>query len=684
MEAVSGATSDAIRKVYQYAEPNLTIVGWFGAIGFPAYYYIWSYLYPQPYESALLRTFCTLLFSVILVRNYLPAFLRRLMPQFYLVILSICLPFFFSFMMFKNGWNTVWVMSFLASIFLHILLVHQTRIVLLQATGAILAAGIAAYGFNLQQLANDIVWPYVPIFLFTYVFGNMFYFRNQTEHESKVSFAKSFGAGIAHEMRNPLSALKSSVEVVNSILMSKPEGAQLTADELKTVHEVLSDANSVIDNGNEAIDLLLTSIDENRVSPSSFKKHSIKSVIESALSSFAFKSKEDKQAIVINGAEDFEFFGSDTLAKYVLFNLLKNSFYYQEGNDFKIEIRLQKDAHCNHLIFTDNGAGIPPDVIKHVFQDFYTYGKSRSYGLGLPFCKKVMKSLGGRITCRSELGRWTEFTLSFPLYESDAVDRIKMDLMKSKSVLYVGNTGRVSRMFNEHAFYKGFRLVNVDIATALACEEYEFEYDLILIDLEPSQISECEFKALESKLHFTEGRLIFLGESGKPSHFIEQTSLAAHPLDKNTLLRDFGIVLDQLFFEALQDKDELAIKLPECKKTIVIADDNRSVRSYTSLILEQQGFEVIQAQDGRQVLEALEQQSVDLILMDIEMPGVDGFEATNAIRNSTSNYSRVPILAHTGNSSDVAVNQIYQAGMDGYVIKPAGKDVLLGKIADWL
>lgn len=554
----------------------------------------------------------------------------------------------------------------------------------MQATGAILAAGIAAYGFNLQQLANDIVWPYVPIFLFTYVFGNIFYFRNQTEHESKVSFAKSFGAGIAHEMRNPLSALKSSVEVVNSILMSKPEGAQLTADELKTVHEVLSDANSVIDNGNEAIDLLLTSIDENRVSPSSFKKQSIKSVIESALSSFAFKSKEDKQAIVINGAEDFEFFGSDTLAKYVLFNLLKNSFYYQEGNDFKIEMRLQKDAHCNHLIFTDNGAGIPPNVIKHVFQDFYTYGKSRSYGLGLPFCKKVMKSLGGRITCRSELGRWTEFTLSFPLYESDAVDRIKMDLMKSKSVLYVGNTGRVARMFNEHAFYKGFRLVNVDIATALACEEYEFEYDLILIDLEPSQISECEFIALESKLHFTEGRLIFLGESGKPSHFIEQTSLAAHPLDKNTLLRDFGIALDQLFFEALQDKESLAIKLPECKKTIVIADDNRSVRSYTSLILEQQGFEVIQAQDGRQVLEALEQQSVDLILMDIEMPGVDGFEATSAIRNSTSNYSRVPILAHTGNSSDVAVNQIYQAGMDGYVIKPAGKDVLLGKIADWL
>ena len=101
-------------------------------------------------------------------------------------------------------------MSFMASVFLHVLLVHQTRIMLLQAAISLLFAFITVYGFNFSLAMEKIVWPYLPIFLFTYVFGNLFYFRNQVEHESKVSIAKSFGAGIAHEMRNPLSALKAS------------------------------------------------------------------------------------------------------------------------------------------------------------------------------------------------------------------------------------------------------------------------------------------------------------------------------------------------------------------------------------------------------------------------------------------------------------------------------------------
>lgn len=64
-------------------------------------------------------------------------------------------------------------------------------------------------------------WTHVPIFLFIYVFGNMFYFRNQVEHEAKVSLAKSFGAGIAHEMRNPLSGLCTSIDVIQSVLPKK-------------------------------------------------------------------------------------------------------------------------------------------------------------------------------------------------------------------------------------------------------------------------------------------------------------------------------------------------------------------------------------------------------------------------------------------------------------------------------
>ncbi|GAL32100.1 sensor histidine kinase CqsS [Vibrio maritimus] len=87
----------------------------------------------------------------------------------------------------------------------------------------------------------------------------------------------------------------------------------------------------------------------------------------------------------------------------------------------------------------DTGQGIEPQLIKNIFEDFYTTGKNGTFGLGLSFCKKVMKSFGGSIVCRSEFGEWTEFELIFPDSESTQVATIKQELMKAKSVLFIGN-----------------------------------------------------------------------------------------------------------------------------------------------------------------------------------------------------------------------------------------------------
>ncbi len=184
---------ETVRKVYQYAEPNLTLVGWMGILGFPTYYIVWKFIFPQPYESALLRSICSLLFLGVAFRHYAPKHLKRYIPLYYLASIGFSLPFFFSFMMFKNGWSTVWAMSFMASIFLHILLVHQTRVMVIQAASLIALAFFLVYGVDFELAASQVVWPYIPIFLFTYIFGNLFYFRNQVSHETKASIAKSFG-----------------------------------------------------------------------------------------------------------------------------------------------------------------------------------------------------------------------------------------------------------------------------------------------------------------------------------------------------------------------------------------------------------------------------------------------------------------------------------------------------------
>lgn len=680
------------KKIYEYADPNLELVGWMGCLGFPAYFYIWSYVYPQPYENAPLRFFCAFLLLVLALRQHVPAPLKRYLPYYYLATITICLPFFFSFMMFMNEWSTVWAMSFMSSIFLHVLLVHETRVMLLQAALAVVVAYLLSYGLEHapSQVETEVVviWPYIPIFLFTYVFGNLFYFRNQVEHESKVSIAKSFGAGIAHEMRNPLSALKASVDVLDSSLPStqsiRGDKAEIDKADIERMKEVLVGADEVIRNGNEAIDLLLTSIDQSRVSHSTFRRYSAEDIVQESLSSFSYPSEHAKQAVKLNVEQDYQFFGSDTLLKYALYNLLKNSLYYQNGEQFEIVITVRRGENYNYLHFEDNGIGIEKDKLEFVFQDFYTSGKSSSYGLGLPFCKRVMKAFGGWIRCESELGEWTRFTLAFPLYLSHEVDDIKQEILRTKSILYIGAEIAVRRKLNELSFYTGTNCEIVSFEQSLEKEEFEFEYDLILLDLD--MCSEQEYLALESKLHFTEAKIVLLFNRDNQYHNRFSRFINFYPKEKPTFLANVAKTVDELIFDGVEpDRNAVPKRTPKVEgKRILIADDNISMRQLTSILLNKQGYQVSQAGDGKEVLSILDNEKIDLIIMDLEMPQLDGLETTTTIRSSEQVYADVPIIGHTGDNRKETLSKIEFVGMNGYLIKPVDKDKLLDKLSDYI
>lgn len=120
------------------------------------------------------------------------------------------------------------------------------------------------------------------------------------------------------------------------------------------------------------------------------------------------------------------------------------------------------------------------------------------------------------------------------------------------------------------------------------------------------------------------------------------------------------------------------------KRTIMVVDDNESLRKFTAMLLEKQGFEVVQKEDGQQALDTLEKENIDLILMDIEMPIMDGVEASRRIRNSEKPYASVPIIAHTGDSSPVTLDKIGSSGMSDFIVKPADKNRLFDKIANWI
>lgn len=659
-------------------------------LGYPAYYFIWEYWFPQTYENLGLRFVAALLFAGLAFRESLPNKWKRYMPYYFLLTIGFCLPFFFCFMMLMNNWSTIWAMSFMASIFLHILLVHDTKVMALQAITSILMAYVAVYGFTDFQPNTLIEWPYVPVFLFTYVFGNLCFFRNQISHETKVSIAKTFGAGIAHEMRNPLSALKTSIDVIRTMLPKPQAAAQSTypldAQELDLLHQILNEADDVIYSGNNTIDLLLTSIDENRVSTASFKKYAAAEVIEKALKSFPYKNAADQQAIQLDVRQPFDFFGSDTLLTYALFNLLKNAFYYQK-EQFSVCIQIEQSAEHNLIKVRDNGVGIAPEMLEDIFRDFYTFGKNGSYGLGLPFCRKVMTAFGGTIRCFSKHGEWTEFVLTFPRYESKIVREIKTDLLKSKSVIYIGSNQSIVRELNQLAAEEEFGFTALSAQQAVRRQDYEFEFDLILLDLDDATQQGELLPKLEGTLSFAEGCIGYIYDPSKEYAVNINRYLHIQPISIHSVLKKTSKVIDRLLFEQdslVMNRNIIPLQKSRHERRILVVDDNQSIRTFTSILLEQQGYEVVQANDGCEVIAYMDTQTIDLVLMDIEMPKISGLEATHLIRSSDRDYKNIPIIGYTGDNSPKTLALVQTSGMNDFIVKPADRDVLLNKVAAWV
>ncbi|USH05293.1 response regulator [Grimontia kaedaensis] len=681
----------AFRKVYQYAEPNLTLVGWMGLIGFPLYYFIWTYFLPQTYENLSLRLFCCLFFIVVLARKRLKSPLKEYMHWFYQLAITIVLPFFFFYMLLMNNWSTVWLLSFMAAIFLHILLVHITWVMFAQTILGLSMAVLCAWASQGYHLEFTMDWTYMPVFLFIYLFGNIFFFRNQQEHETKVSIAKVFGAGIAHEMRNPLSGLCSTIDLIRSTIpdpsSSRSKVYQLQEEDVQLLREVSNDAMNMIRAGNETIDLLLTSIDESRVSRSTFKKHNAQAVLSNAIASFGYKNVSDKTAIALRSTNDFEFLGSDTLLKYVVYNLFKNAFHHRSSENFTIDVLLESDQYENRIIVRDNGQGIPREILEAIFEDFYTTGRTGNYGLGLPFCRKVMRSFGGEISCESKLGEWTAFTLTFPNIESPLVDDIKHKLIKLKSMLVVTDEADLIARAVKISKDLGFKLQTLDVLQTLQKRDFEFEYDVIVVDLESVKANGDVLSHIEPLLSFTKAQVVYL-HHGPANH--HQSHSVYQPTWIETLVWriNTSAVIEQLFFdtEEITTAHPVASNETEMQQTIMVVDDSETLRQFTSILLEKQGFKVVQCPNGNSALETLndEAQCIDLILMDIEMPVMDGLETSRRIRDSEQQYSNIPIIAHTGDNSKPTLDKILNSGMSDFIVKPSDQRKLRDKITNWL
>ena len=445
-----------LSESYKIAKYNMMTLGVVGLIGHPLYWAIWTYVFPQRYDSFAIRLSAALLCAVFLFYKNFSKRFEKYLPIFWFLCVSYALPFLFTVHLIRNNFSDIWLMCEVGMGFMIVIFMPDFLLMLLNILlGVILAIAfctIIPYVPVMSETHHIILFEgeqYAPIFLFVLTAGHLFNygsilgakFEEKVIAEQKFLALKSLAATIAHEMRNPFMAMhlaaKNSKDAINEIItevtfnsksFSKDTLSHIS-NNCKEISNNLDISLSAIKRGSNIIDVTLNEISDQKVNSANFVILNIKDVVEKAVKEYGYSSNKERSRVINNIATEnnFTFKGDENLMIYVLFNLIKNALYYSNTHpNLTITIDAESRHNSNHqetssdkkynyLYVRDNGCGVPLDVLPHLFEDFMTANKREGTGLGLAFCKRTMKAFGGDITCQSQLKEYTEFELAFPM-----------------------------------------------------------------------------------------------------------------------------------------------------------------------------------------------------------------------------------------------------------------------------
>lgn len=411
------------------SEAQMIPFGIFGLAVFFLYHLINLYLLPPAlYESLWPRLAIGILCFFLILKNHWPQKIQRFLPIYWYVTLLYSIPFFITFMVFKNNGATAWVMNLLSIIMVMMLLVDWVSYTFLLTVG-VLFAWIA------YRVTTPTPFSYMPgtltysdiinTFSISIIMGIIFSRKKEKMEREKLEAVKLFSANITHELRTPLCTINAMADGVQEYLPDLMTAYQLAKQQNIPVPEIsllqfkslagsLDRIRAETGFANTIINMLLVNVDQTNVKLVEFDVCSITHCVEEALRRYPLHSNE-KELIQWLKSDDFMFKGKELFTIHVLFNLLKNALYYvktaRKGN---IRIWLESGDKYNKLYFRDTGLGIAPYILPRIFDRFFTDTHHGS-GVGLAFCKMIMQTYGGDISCDSIEGEYAEFVLSFPV-----------------------------------------------------------------------------------------------------------------------------------------------------------------------------------------------------------------------------------------------------------------------------
>jgi len=517
--------------------------------------------------------------------------------------------------------------------------------------------------------------------------------------EAAAKAKSEFLANMSHEIRTPMNAVIGFAELLKNTTLSSQQKEYV---------------DTICDSGDMLLSLINDILDISKIDSQRIELEKIDFDLEYCIVSVLkiLRQRVGGKPVDLNLAypESVPRYvkGDPTRIRQVFMNIIGNAIKFTENGEVTTKVELNNVNNVNNenilqLNFSikDTGIGIPPEKQNDIFDAFTQVDSSitRKYGgtgLGLKITKSLVSLMGGNILVKSEPGKGSEFSFTLNLAQGSPViekniSPVSMDSLKGRKIVIVDDNAQSREILSSYCNMAGMNMIqSFDSAVKILAwlTENDTDIDIILSDIMMPVMDgytlAAKIKAIDKLKKI---KLVALTSDALPGN-AEHSGRAgfdaylSKPFTKDELFNIMRVVLGDTRSSPHQIITRHLVKELSTKGiSVLVVEDNILNQKLMVILLKQMGCEFDIANNGKEAVEKVGANVYDIILMDIQMPIMDGYEATRLIRNELK--SKIPIIALTAHVFKDDDRKSKDAGMNDFLTKPVATKALREKILTW-